>query len=66
MNFENYLCYKFFIIEVRGRTITHQWTFENPRIKSTNGISLAKGERRTSKIIAGDSNAGTRFTTNII
>lgn len=54
------------MIAVGGRTIAYQWTLENPRIESANGISVAKRERRASKVVAGDGNISTRFTTNII
>jgi len=58
--------YLFLAIAVGGGAITHQRTFENSRIESANGVSLAKRERRTSKIAAGNGNASARFAANVV
>lgn len=53
-------------IVVGGRTIAHQRTLENSRIKSANGVSLAKGKRGSSTIAARNGNASARFAANAI
>lgn len=60
------LSYLFLAFAVGGGAIAHKRTFEDSRIESADGVSLAKGERRTSKIAAGNGNASARFAANVI
>lgn len=67
INFQICLYHYLFVTIAVGRgTIAHERTFEDSRIESTHGTSLAKRKRRTSKITARNGNVSSRFATDSI
>lgn len=66
-NFQKCFHYStFFTIPAGGRTIAHQRSFEDPRIKGANGTGLAKRERRTSKTASGNGDVSERLAADVI